>query len=32
MMPKKKEGEAPGSGKTQCSSVGDYQDREVGRG
>ena len=31
MMPKNKEGEAPGSGKTQCSSVGDYQDREVGR-
>ena len=34
MMPKKKEGVAPGPGprKAQCSSVGEYQDREVGRG
>ena len=32
MMPKKKEGETPGSGKAQCNSVGGYQDREVGRG
>ena len=27
-----KGGEAPGPGKAQCSSVGEYQDREVGRG
>ena len=32
MMPKKKEGVAPGPGKAQGSSVGEYQDREVGRG
>ena len=32
MMSKKKEGVAPGPGKAQCSSVGEYQDREVGRG
>ena len=25
-------GVAPGSGKAQCSSIGDYQDREVERG
>ena len=31
-MPKKKEGVAPVSGKAQCSSVGEYQDKEVGRG
>ena len=31
MMSKKKQGVAPGPGKAQCSSVGDYQDREVGR-
>ena len=31
MMPKK-EGVALGPGKDQCSSVGEYQDREVGRG
>ena len=28
---KKKEGVVPGPGKAQCSSVGKYQDREVGR-
>ena len=32
MIPKKKEGVAPGPGKAQCSSVGEYQDREVGIG
>ena len=32
MMPKKKEGEAPSPGKSQCSSVGDYQAREAERG
>ena len=32
MMSKKKEGVAPGSGNAQCSSVGEYQNREVGRG
>ena len=32
MMPKKNEGVAPGPGKAQCSSVGEYQDREMGRG
>ena len=32
MMPKKKEVVVPGPGKAQCSSVGEYQDREVGRG
>ena len=32
MMSKKKEGEAPGPRKTQCSRVGEYQDMEVGRG
>ena len=31
MMPKKKEEAAPGSGKAQCSSVEEYQDREAGR-
>ena len=31
MIPKKKEGVAPSPGKAQCSSFGDYQDREVGR-
>ena len=31
-MPKKMEEEVPGSGKAQCSSVGEYQDREMGRG
>ena len=30
MMPKKNGGVAPGSGKTQCSNVGQYQNREVG--
>ena len=30
MIPKKKEGEAPISGKAHCSSVEEYQDREVG--
>ena len=30
MMSKKKEGEAPGSGRVQCISVGEYQNREVG--
>ena len=28
MMTKKKEGVAPGPGKAQCSSVGQYQDRK----
>ena len=32
MMSKKNGGVAPGSGKTQCSSIGEYQNREVGRG
>ena len=33
MMPKKKEGVASGPGKAQySSSVGEYPDREVGRG
>ena len=32
MMPKKKEEASPGPGKAQCSGVGQYQDREVGRG
>ena len=32
MMPKKKEEEAPGTGKALCSRVGEYQDREAGRG
>ena len=32
MMPKKKGEVAPGPGKAQCSSVVEYQDREVGRG
>ena len=32
MMPKKKDGEGPGPGKAQCSSVGGYQDREMGSG
>ena len=30
MMPKK-EGEGPASGEAQCSSVGEYQDREAGQ-
>ena len=29
MVPKKKEGVAPGPGKAQCSSIREYQDREV---
>ena len=32
MMAKKKEGETPGPGKAQGSSVGKYQYREVERG
>ena len=34
IKPRKKEGEDPGSdpGKALCSSVGECQDREVGRG
>ena len=32
MMSTKKEGVASGSRKAQCSSVGEYQNREVGRG
>ena len=32
MMSKKNGGVAPGSGKTQCSSIGQSQNREVGRG
>ena len=32
MMSKKNGGVAPGYGKTQCNSIGQYQDREVGRG
>ena len=32
MMSKKNGGVTPGSGKGQCSSVGEYQNREVGRG
>ena len=31
MISKKKEGVVPGPGKAQCSSVGEYQDREMGR-
>ena len=31
-MSKKKEGVAPGSGKAQCSSVGQYRNRELGMG
>ena len=31
-MSKKNGRVAPGSGKTQCSSIGKYQNREVGRG
>lgn len=31
MMSNNKEGVAPGSGKTQCSSVGEYHNREVQR-
>ena len=31
-MSKKNGGVAPGSGKTQCSSIGEYQNREVGKG
>ena len=30
MMSKKNEGVAPGYGKTQCSSIGQYQNRKVG--
>ena len=32
MMSKKNGGVAPGSGKTQCNSIGEYQNKEVGRG
>ena len=32
MMSKENEGVAPGSGKTQCKSIGEFQNREVGRG
>ena len=32
MMYKKNGGVAPGSGKTQCSSIGQIQNRELGRG
>ena len=32
MRYKKNGGVAPGSGKTQCSSIGQNQNREVGRG
>ena len=32
MMSKKKDREAPGPGKAQCSSIGGYQDGEVGGG
>ena len=32
MMSKKNGGVAPGSGKTQCKSIGEFQNREVGRG
>ena len=32
MMYKKNRGVSPGSGKTQCSSIGQNQNREVGRG
>ena len=32
MMSKKKEGVAPGSRKAQCSSIGQYQNRGVGKG
>ena len=32
MMSKKNEGVAPGSGKTQCKSIGEFQNREVERG
>ena len=32
MRYKKNRGVVPGSGKTQCSSVGQTQNREVGRG
>ena len=32
MMFKKNGGVAPGSGKTQCKSIGEFQNREVGRG
>ena len=31
MRSKKNGGVAPGSGKTQCNSIGEYQNREVGR-
>lgn len=31
MISRKKEGVASGSGKAQCSSIGEYQKREVGR-
>ena len=32
MMSKKNGGVAPGSGKTQCKSIGEFQNREMGRG
>ena len=32
MMSKKKDGVAPDSGKAQCNSVGEYQERQVGKG
>ena len=32
MMSKKEEGEAPGPGKARCSSIGEYQGREMGGG
>ena len=32
MMSKKNREVAPGSGKTQCSSVGEFQNREARRG
>ena len=32
MMSKKNGGVAPGSGKTQCNTIGEFQNKEVGRG
>ena len=32
MRYKKNGGVAPGSGKTQCKSIGEFQNREAGRG
>ena len=32
MMPKKKKAEVSGPGKAQCSSVRDYQDKDMGTG